>query len=149
MFNGHTNCVSIAGDLFLREEAAHVGGLQEGQHKNIRVSYRNGDDPTVIDGRNVDAPFGHQTTAKGQTLGTVVVAAAEKNLQIPLCQRKKKAVQQLHGFGGGDALVVYITGDQHRLGKFRVDRIQDLLQNVFLIFDHGNVIDTFAQMQIG
>ena len=66
---------------------------------------------------------------------TVVVAANEHNLGIrnSLRQAGDELVKYLYRFGGGDRLVINISGNHDRIGLFPCRDLNDLSQNVRLI----------------
>ena len=66
-----------------------------------------------------------------------------------LARRHRKVVKERHCLGGGDALVIDIPGDQYGIGLFPVDDLDDLGEDMFLILQHGDLVDTLAQVEIG
>ena len=128
----------------------HMGGLQERQQpeENISVSVRqnNGLDTAVIDRGNMDALAFHKPTAEGQTLGGVMVAADDKHLLLFCGKAAQKIVKQGHCLGGGDTFVINVAGDQYGPRLLGIDHVQDLIQDICLLFDHGNFIDPLADV---
>ena len=89
-----------------------------------------------------------QTLAEGQPLGAVVVAADDEDGDLPRGKAAEKIVEEGHGLGGGDGLVVNVAADQHGVGLFVVDDAQDLEQDIFLVLDHGHLVDPLADVQV-
>ena len=98
---------------------------------------------------DVDAAGLQQPVAEGQPLGAVVVAADEEGMELALCQAAEKVVKQRDSLGGGDAFVVHISGNQHGLRLLGIDNLQNLQQDVFLVFQHGDFVEPLAQVQVG
>ena len=135
---------------------ANVRGFDKGKHVKIdrseSVGERHGGDIAVIDRGEMDAVF-HQSGIDGQPLRGIVVAADHQNFHIfpvetPPGETGKEVAKQLYGLGAGDGFVVYVSGNQDRVGLFRVQNIENLLENVRLIFQHTELIEPFAQMEI-
>ena len=130
-----------------------MGGLEEGEQPEIHFpmviaqGYRC--HMAVIHWGNMDTAQFQQASGEGQPLGAVVIAADDQHRNLPFGQTAEKIVEQSHCLGRGDALVIDISGDQHRVGLFVVDDLQNLQQDVFLIFDHGDFIDPLADVQVG
>ena len=96
----------------------------------------------------MDPALFHDASAVGDALCRVVVSADDKNLEISLCQRDQEVIKQVDSLYGGDGFVIDIPGDDHCVRGLPVSELSDLLQYIFLIFDHGKAIDSFAQMKI-
>ena len=79
LFNGRAHGVCIRGDLAVREAAAHMRGLDKGQHVNVHgaVCIRQADrfDPAVVHRGEIHPAGLYQASAEGQALGGIVVAA--------------------------------------------------------------------------
>ena len=90
----------------------------------------------------------HQAFAEGEALRAVVVAADDKHLQLPLCQAAEEIIKEGHRFRGWDCFIIDVAGNQHGGGMFFIDDLQNLQQNVLLIVDHGDLIDTLADVQV-
>ena len=151
--NGRRHRVRVGGDLPLGEAAPDMGGLHKRQqvelHRAVLVGEDHGFHLAVIDRGQVDAAALHEPTTEGHTLRGVVVAADDKNPQLPLGQAHQEVVQQRHRLGGGHRLVVDITGNQHPVRLLPVDDLKDFSQNILLVLQHGKIVDPLAQMQVG
>ena len=104
---------------------------------------------SVIDGGDMDSSGFKESPAEGQPLRRVMVAADDQHREVPLRQTAEKIVQQGHSLRGGNGLVVDIACNQNSVGMLAVNDFDDLRQNEFLILDHGNLIDPFADVQVG
>ena len=145
--------VGIGADLLFGEEPLHLRGFDKGQQSDLQravfVFDGNGVEPAAVRRGDVDILAAHQAGAEGHALGGVVIAADQPYAVVLGGQREEKVIQQVHGFFRRDGLIVDIAGDEHGVDLlFRRD-IGDLFQNVFLIFDHGILMDAFSQMKIG
>ena len=123
--------------------------FQEGQQpeldRAIFVGQSDGRDIAVIDRGQMDALSFHEPAAESQTFGGVVVAADDEYLLLLFGQAAEKIIEQSHCLGRGNTFVIDITGDQYSPGLFGIDCLQDLLQDVCLLFDHGNLIDPLVK----
>ena len=59
-----------------------------------------------------------------------MVAADEKDLQLPFGQSAEEVIQQLHRFGRGDGAVVDVAADQNGVGALLIDDQEDLGEDV-------------------
>ena len=91
----------------------------------------------------------HQPAAEGHPFRRIVVAADEKDLQLPLGQPAEEVIQQLHRFGRGDGAVVDVAADQNGVGALLIDDQEDLGEDVSLVLQHGEFIDPLAEVQVG
>ena len=103
------------------------------------------------------------------TTGNVVVIEKCMNLTyhidykarlIDMDEYKISGYDMLYGFisgvlaGNYDITRVFIdglykiTGEKDPIRCFFVNDPQDFVQNIFLIFDHGKLIDTFSQVKV-
>ena len=93
-----------------------MGRLHKGQeveiHRAVRVGQGDGAHPAVIDGGQVDTAALHQPPAEGHALRRVVVAADEKDLEVPFGQPHQEVIQQSHRFRGRHRLVIDVPGNQ-------------------------------------
>ena len=151
MGDGALHRVRIGRDLFV-EEAADRRRLDEGKHVNghfpVFVFQEERPDLPVIDRRQMDAARVHQPRSEGDPLRRIVVAADDEHFQLSLRELHEKLVEQLHRLGGGDGFVVDIPREDDRVRRLAVDDIDNLLEDVLLIFDHGKLVDPFPQMKI-
>lgn len=53
-------------------------------------------------------------------------------------------VQQRHGFRRRHGFIVYVSGDEYPVRRFPVDDMENLLENIALIFQHGKAVDPLA-----
>ena len=96
----------------------------------------------------MDAACVQQAVSEGKTLRAVVIAADEQHRDAALCKRNEKPVKQCDCLAGRDALVVYIACDHDRIRALYVCDFQNLMQDIVLIVQHGDLIDPLAEMQI-
>lgn len=96
-----------------------------------------------MDARLVDEPV-----CEGEPLRRVMVAADDEHRQPALRQLHEEVVEQLHGLGGGHALVVHVARNQHAVRHLVADDMQNPGQDVLLVFQHGKLIGPLAQMQV-
>ena len=96
----------------------------------------------------MDAACVQQAVSEGKTLRAVVVAADEQHRDAALCKRNEKPVKQRDCLAGRDALVVHIARNHNSVRMLCVCDFQNLMQNVVLIIQHGDLIDSLAEMQI-
>ena len=82
-------------------------------------------------------------------LGGVVVAADGEDRQLPVGQLGEEPVQQTNGFGGGHGFVVEVARQQNSIHGAGVEERQDLLQNIPLVVQHGELADPLAEVQVG
>ena len=61
---------------------------------------------------------------------------------------RNKIVQQTNRFGRRHSGVINITGNENQIRLFFLDNILNPLQNLFLVFNHGKLIDPFSDMQV-
>ena len=145
--------VGIGADLLFGEEPLHLRGFDKGQQGDLQravfVFDGNGVEPAAVRRGDVDILAAHQAGAEGHALGGVVIAADQPYAVVLGGQREEKVIQQVHGFFRRDGLIVDIAGDEHGVDFFFRRDIGDLFQNVFLIFDHGILMNAFSQMKIG
>lgn len=151
--DGRGEGVRVGGDLLVGEHAAHVGGLQKGEQVDADraelVGQGEGDRFAAVDRGDVDAAALHQPSAEGHALRGVVVSADEEDLEPPFRQTHQKIVQKRHRLRGGDGFVIHVPRDQDPVRLFPVDPVQDAVQNVLLVLQHGEITDPLAQMQVG
>ena len=150
---GRMQGVGIGADGGVREEPPYVGGLEEGQqedlHRTVGVLQGKGGQRAVVYRGEVDAAAGHEAAAEGHPLRGVVVSADEEYLKMPPGQLHQEFVQQCHCLGGGDGLVVDVSGDEHAVRRLAVRNVQDFFENIALVLQHGKSVDPLAQMQVG
>ena len=84
--------------------------------------------------------------AERDPLGGVVVAADGEDRQLPVGQFGEEPVQQTDGFGGGHRLVVEVACQQNSIHGVGVEERQDLLQNIPLVVQHGELADPLAEV---
>ena len=90
----------------------------------------------------MDAACVQQAVSEGKTLRAVVIAADEQHRDAALCKRNEKPVKQRDRLAGRDAL------DHDRIRARYVCDFQNLMQDIVLIVQHGDLIDPLAEMQI-
>ena len=131
----------------------HHGGLEEGQKVHIQravfVGEGDGHRRTGEHRADVHPAVLQQGRAEGDAVGGVVVAADGKHRQLPLSQLGEEPVQQAHGFGRGNGLIVEVARQQHTVHGLAVQQGEDLFQNVPLVVQHGELAHPLAQMQVG
>ena len=96
----------------------------------------------------MDSALLDQSPGKGHALRRVVVAADDKNLHPTFHQPDQKIVQQSDRLRGGHRLVIEIPGQNHCIRAFLIDNIDDFCQDIGLILQHAELIDSLSQMQI-
>ena len=131
----------------------HHGGLEEGQKVHVQravlIGEGDGHRRTGEHWADVHPAVLQQGRAKGDAVGGVVVAADGEHRQLPLSQLGEEPVQQAHGFGRGNGLIVEVARQQHTVhGRF-IQQGKDLFQNVPLVVQHGELAHPLAQMQVG
>ena len=131
----------------------HHGGLEEGQKVHIQravfVGEGDGHRRTGEHRADVHPAALQQSRAEGDAVGGVVVAADGEHRQLPLSQLGEEPVQQAHGFGRGNGLIVEVARQQHTVHGLAVQQGEDLFQNVPLVVQHGELAHPLAQMQVG
>ena len=73
-----------------------------------------------------------------------MISADGIHRELPLCKPGKKPVKKLHCLRRRNRSVIKITGEKDPIRCFFINDPQDFIQNIFLIFDHGKLIDTFS-----
>ena len=101
----------------------------------------------VIDRGHIDPRRRHQPPAEGQPLGGIMVAADEQHRR-DLGKVRQKSIQDSHRLGGGHPLVVDIAGDEDPVRLLTDCHIQDLVQNIFLVLQHGKAVDDLSQVEV-
>ena len=81
--------------------------------------------------------------------GGVVIAADGEDRQLPVGQFGEEPVQQTDGFGRGHGFVVEVARQQNSIHGAGVEERQDLLQNIPLVVQHGELADPLAEVQVG
>ena len=151
--HGGSYGIGIRYDFFFFKIAAHVSGLDEGEHINvdgaIGVLHNEGCDLAVIDGRKMDATRVHNARTEGNSFGRIVIAADDEYLQGFFGKLCQKIVEEHNGFGRRNGFIVNITRNQNTVGHFHINDAENLIQDRFLFFQHGKFIDTFSEMQVG
>ena len=97
----------------------------------------------------MDAAALHEPSAEGDALGGVVVPADDERLYPPPGELGEEGVEELYRLSGGDGFIVDIPGDEHRPGLLGLDDPADLPEDVFLILQHGELVDPLAKMEVG
>ena len=132
---------------------SHHGGLEEGQKVHVQravlVGEGDGHRRTGEHWADVHPAVLQQGRAEGDAVGGVVVAADGEHRQLPLSQLGEEPVQQAHGFGRGNGLIVEVARQQHTVHGLAVQQGEDLFQNVPLVVQHGELAHPLAQMQVG
>ena len=77
-----------------------------------------------------------------------MVAADDIYLQLSLCKRGQKAVQQFHRLLARHRLIIYIPGYDDSIRLLIIDDAQNLFQYIFLILQHGKFIYTLSYVKI-
>ena len=90
-----------------------------------------------------------QSRAEGHTVGGIVIAADGKHRQAPRRQLGEEPVQQAHSLGRGNGLVVQVACQQYPVHRVGIQQGKNLLQDVFLVLQHGKLAHPLAQMQVG
>ena len=98
---------------------------------------------------DVDPAVGQQGRAKGHPVGRIVVAADGEHWQPAFGQLGEEPVQQAHGLGRGDGFVVQVACQQYPVHRVGIQQGKNLLQDVFLVLQHGKLAQPLAQMQVG
>ena len=131
----------------------HHGGLEEGQKVHVQravlVGEGDGHRRTGEHRADVHPAVLQQGSAEGDAVGGVVVAADGEHRQLPLSQLGEEPVQQAHGLGRGNGLIVEVARQQHTVHGRAVQQGEDLFQNVPLVVQHGELAHPLAQMQVG
>ena len=138
-------------DLFLRISLPHYGRMNVRNQIDIEgtVLVIQADGAAAADpGRNMDAALFHDTASIGYTLGRVMVSADDKDLKLSSDKLDQEIIHQIHRFHGRDRFVIDIPGDHDRVGMLCIRKFQDLIQDDFLILDHGKTVDAFSEMEI-
>ena len=137
----------------VRPDMPHHGGLEEGQKVHVQravlVGEGDGHRRTGEHRADVHPAVLQQGSAEGDAVGGVVVAADGEHRQLPLSQLGEEPVQQAHGFGRGNGLIVEVARQQHTVHGRAVQQGEDLFQNVPLVVQHGELAHPLAQMQVG
>ena len=137
----------------VRPDMPHHGGLEEGQKVHVQravfVGEGDGHRRTGEHRADVHTAVLQQGRAEGDAVGGVVVAADGEHRQLPLSQPGEEPVQQAHGFGRGNGLIVEVARQQHTVHGRAVQQGEDLFQNVPLVVQHGELAHPLAQMQVG
>ena len=102
----------------------------------------------VIDRREVHPLLRQQAPSKGKALGRIVVAADEKDWDLLPGQGGEKPVQQGHRLGWRQGAVVDIASNEHGIRPLLPGDIQDLVQNVLLVLQQGDVVEPLADVQV-
>ena len=137
----------------VRPDMPHHGGLEEGQKVHVQravfVGEGDGHRRTGEHRADVHPAVLQQGRAEGDAVGGVVVAADGEHRQLPLSQPGEEPVQQAHGLGRGNGLIVEVARQQHTVHGRAVQQGEDLFQNVPLVVQHGELAHPLAQMQVG
>ena len=88
---------------------------------------------------------------KSQALAGVMVAGDEQDGDSEAGELRQHAIEQLHGGAGGRAAVVDVPGDDHGVRADGARQLQKAFRPIRLIavFQQGNAVDRFSEMQIG
>ena len=78
-----------------------------------------------------------------------MVAADDKYFFSALRQAGNKAVKKRHGFRLGRGTLIDVPGNQHGIRLLSVGNFRDLLQNIFLVVQQGQIVHLLSQVQIG
>ena len=78
-----------------------------------------------------------------------MIAADGKNLQAALLEPDQKAVKEDDRLGRGDRLVVQVPGEDHGVRALGVNDAEALLQDVPLVVDEAELVQTLAQVEVG
>ena len=107
----------------------HHGGLEEGQKVHIQravlVGEGDGHRRTGEHRADVDPAALQQGRAEGDAVGGVVIAADGEHRQPAFGQLGQKPVQQAHGFGRGNGLIVKVARQQHAVHGCAVQQGED------------------------
>ena len=132
--------------------SAHVGGLYERQHierdLSPLVAERHGVESARVDGRHIHALRRHESAAESDALGRIVVAADDENA-AQRRERDEKVVEKLDGLGARHRLVVDVAGNDRGVRPLRPHYAEHGREYVFLVFEHGELADAFAEVKIG
>ena len=104
---------------------------------------------SIVFRRNVKSAFCQKAVAEAETLNGVVIPADEKHGQMTLPQIHQELVQKPDRFHGRNGFIIDVSGNQNDFYGFTVCDFQDLLQNIFLVLDHGKLVDPLSQMKVG
>ena len=96
----------------------------------------------------MDAAVLQKPVAKSQSLWAVMIAADDKNWQLPFGQTTEKIVKQRNSLRRRHTLVIHVTCDQHGVRLLGVDNLQNLPQDILLFLQHGYLIDPLPDMQV-
>lgn len=72
-----------------------------------------------------------------------MIAADDKDFQLPLSQTGQKTVKQQDGLRRRHRLVINVSCDQHALCSVLVDNFKNLIQNVLLIANSWKIHTVF------
>ena len=147
--------VCVCDDLLIRSGfkcVPHMRGADERQHvdqhfavfvvKDVRL------DAAVVDRGEMHAARFDEAGGERDPLRRVVVAADHEDLRALGLQPAQKIVKKLHRLCGRHSFVVDVSGDQDGIRLFFVDHVQDLRQDVFLVFQHVEFVDPLSEVQV-
>ena len=147
--------VSYIRHLFctLRQRMAHHGRPQKRKqvnpHRAIRILQRNLFNRSIVHPGKIDSAFSHQAGTKRQTLRGVMVSTDDKSGDPFHGQFRQKRIKNLNRFRAWNRTVINIPGKQNAIRFLNFRSMENLRQNVFLIFNHRKFIDSFSDVKIG
>ena len=100
----------------------------------------------IIGSCHVYLAFPHKLRPEGKPLRAVMIAADHEYFFLLIRQAGEKPVKHLHCLCGGRLPVVNVPGNQNPLRMAFLCNLQNLPENIFLILDHGKLIDPLADM---
>ena len=77
-----------------------------------------------------------------------MISTYEKDRNLPVRKAAQQVVKKPHCFRRRNRLVIDIACNQNSLCLLLIGNLQNLIENVGLILQHGILIDPFSKMQI-
>ena len=89
-----------------------------------------------------------QPTSKLQAHTAVMIAGDHHDPKTAGAQLAQKIIQQCDRLLTGKMLVIHVPGNENDIHGFALRRLNDLTQQVSLIFQHGKTSNDLSQMKI-